>query len=111
VPGVTSMAAASARSGLPLGWGDDVVSVLPATLRYADLVERLGAADAAAIIKLGRNLPKVRDALGAAGLFDRAVYVERAAMPGQRIGPLAAMTEDRAPYFSLILVPGRGRRG
>jgi precorrin-2/cobalt-factor-2 C20-methyltransferase len=111
VPGVTSMAAASARSGLPLGWGDDVVSVLPATLRYADLVERLGSADAAAIIKLGRNLPKVRDALGAAGLFERAVYVERAAMPGQRIGPLAAMTEDRAPYFSLILVPGRGRRG
>lgn len=111
VPGVTGMAAAAAGAGLPLGWGDDVVSVLPATLRYADLVERLGAADAAAIIKLGRNLPKVRDALAAAGLFDRAVYVERAAMPAQRICPLAALTEERAPYFSLILVPGRGRRG
>jgi precorrin-2/cobalt-factor-2 C20-methyltransferase len=53
----------------------------------------------------------VRDALGAAGLLDRAIYVERASMPGQRICPFADMTEDSVPYFSLILVSGRGRRG
>jgi precorrin-2/cobalt-factor-2 C20-methyltransferase len=111
VPGITGMAGAGAHAGVPVGWADDVVTVLPATLRYADLVERLRSTDAAAIIKLGRNLPKVRDALAAAGLLDRAIYVERATMPGQRICPIAHMTEDSAPYFSLILVPGRGRRG
>jgi precorrin-2/cobalt-factor-2 C20-methyltransferase len=110
VPGITGMAGAAARAGLPVGWADDVVTVLPATLGYADLVERLGSTDAAVIIKLGRNLPKVRDALAAAGLLDRAVYVERATMPGQRISPIADMAEDSVPYFSLILVPGRGRR-
>ena len=111
VPGITGMAGAAARAGLPIAWADDVLTVLPATLRYAELVSRLAATDAAAIIKLGRNLPKARDALAAAGLLDRAIYVERATMPGQRICPLAAMTEGKAPYFSLILVPGRGRRG
>jgi precorrin-2/cobalt-factor-2 C20-methyltransferase len=110
VPGVTGMAAAAARAGMPIGWADDVLTILPATLRYADLVERLGSADAAVIIKLGRNLPKVRDAIAAAGLLDRAIYVERATMPGQRVCPLADITEDSVPYFSLILVPGRGRR-
>jgi precorrin-2/cobalt-factor-2 C20-methyltransferase len=110
VPGITGMAGAAARAGVPVGWADDVVTVLPATLRYADLVERLGSADAAVIIKLGRNLPKVRDALAAAGLLDRAVCVERATMPGQRICPLADITANSVPYFSLVLVPGRGRR-
>ena len=110
VPGITGMAGAGARAGVAIGWADDVLTVIPATLRYADLVERLGSTDAAVIIKLGRNLPKVRDALAAAGLLDRAIYVERATMPGQRISQIAEMAEDSAPYFSLILVPGRGRR-
>ena len=111
VPGITGMAGAGAGAAVPIGWADDVLTVLPATLRYADLVERLGSTDAAVIIKLGRNLPKVRDALAAAGLLDRAIYVERATMTGQRISQVADLGEGRAPYFSLILVPGRGRRG
>jgi len=110
VPGITGMAGAGSHAGVPIGWADDVLTVIPATLRYAALVDRLGSADAAVVIKLGGNLPKVRDAIAAAGLLDRAIYVERATMPRQRICPLAAVTEDSAPYFSLILVPGRGRR-
>ena len=110
VPGITGMAGAGARAGMPIGWADDVLTILPATLRCGELVERLGSTDAAVIIKLGRNLPKVREALAAAGLLDRAIYVERASMPGERIRPFADMTEDNVPYFSLILVPGQGRR-
>jgi precorrin-2/cobalt-factor-2 C20-methyltransferase len=111
VPGITGMAGAGSHAGIPIGWADDVLTILPATLRYATLVERLGSADAAVIIKLGRNLPKVRDAIAACGLLDRAIYVERATMLGQRLCPLADMIANSAPYFSLILVPGRGRRG
>ena len=36
VPGVTGMAGAAARAGMPIGWADDVLTVLPATLRYAE---------------------------------------------------------------------------
>ena len=110
VPGITGMAGAGSHAGVPIGWADDVLTVIPATLRHAALVARLGSTDAAVIIKLGRNLSKVRDAIAAAGLLDRAIYVERATMPRQRISPLADMTEDSAPYFSLILIPGSGRR-
>jgi precorrin-2/cobalt-factor-2 C20-methyltransferase len=62
-------------------------------------------------MKLGRHLPKVRAAMAEAGLLERAVYVERATMPGQRIVPLAEMRLDEpAPYFSMVIVPGQGRR-
>lgn len=110
VPGVTGMAGAWARADAPISWGDDVMTVVPGTLAESELTRRLADTDAAVIMKLGRNLPKVRRALQAAGLINRAIYVERATMAGQVVTRLAEKPDDEAPYFSMILVPGEGRR-
>jgi precorrin-2/cobalt-factor-2 C20-methyltransferase len=110
VPGVTGMAGAWTRAGAPITWGDDVMTVLPGTLSEAELTRRLLDTDAAVIMKLGRNLPKVRRALKVAGLIHRAVYVERATMAEQVIVNLSDKPDDEAPYFSMVLVPGEGRR-
>lgn len=110
VPGVTGMAGAWVRAGAPITWGDDVMTVLPGTLSEAELGRRLLDTNAAVIMKLGRNLPKVRRALKAAGLIHRAIYVERATMAGQIVTRLDEKADDAAPYFSMILVPGEGRR-
>ncbi len=107
VPGVTGMSGAWARAGTPMTHGDDVLTVLPGTLCADDLAARLAGADAAVIMKVGRNLPKIRDALVTAGRCAHALYVERGTMPGERIAPLADIPDGPAPYFSLILVPGR----
>jgi len=110
VPGVTGMAGAWTRANAPITWGDDVMTVLPGTLSEAELTRRLLDTDAAVIMKLGRNLPKVRRALKVAGLIHRAIYVERATMAGQAIANLSDKPDDEAPYFSMVLVPGEGRR-
>ena len=110
VPGVTGMSGSWTRAGVPITWGDDVLTVCPATLDHEALVRRFLATDAAVIMKLGRHLPKVRDALKEAGLHDRAVYVERGTMVDEFICPLSEKTDDTAPYFALILVPGQGRQ-
>lgn len=110
VPGVTGMAGAWTRAQAPITWGDDVMTVVPGTLAEAELTRRLVDTDAAVIMKLGRNLPKVRRALAAAGLIERAIYVERATMAGQVVTRLSDKADDEAPYFSMILVPGEGRR-
>ena len=98
------------RAGTPITWGDDVLTILPATLGHDALVERLRITDAAVIMKLGRHLPKVRKALAETGLLDRAVYVERGTMAGEKVIALAEKPDDDAPYFSMVLVPGEGRR-
>ena len=110
VAGVTGMSGCWTRAGQPITWGDDVLTVLPATLDGAALTARLAATDAAVVMKLGRHLPKVRAALRDAGCLDRAVYVERGTMAGERVVPLTEKPDDEAPYFSMVLVPGRGRR-
>lgn len=110
VAGVTGMSACWTRAGTPITWGDDVLAVVPGTLPREGIVRALRAADAAVVMKLGGNLPKVRAALAEAGLTDRAVYVERGSMEGERIVPLADLPPDAtAPYFAMIVVPGRGR--
>ncbi len=109
VPGVTGMSGCWAQARLPICHGDDVLTVLPGTLEEDALIERLRSADAAVIMKVGRNLAKIRRALEAAGLLARAVFVERGTMGDERITPLVELADEKAPYFSLVLVPGRQR--
>ena len=106
VAGVTGMSGCWSAAGTPIAQGDDVFTVLPATLPEAELERRLADADAAVVMKLGRHLPKVRRALGRTGRLDRAIYVERGTMATRSMMPLADKRDDVAPYFAVVLVPG-----
>lgn len=110
VAGITAMSGSWSMAGLPLVQGDDVLTVLPGTLEQNELVRRLGDSQGVVIMKLGRNLPKVRQALAAAGRLEGAVYVERGTMERGFSVSLAEKADDSAPYFSLILVPGWSNR-
>ena len=110
VPGVSGMSGCWSAAGLPMSWGDDVLAVLPGTLPAEALRDKLARCDAAVIMKLGSNFAKVRAAVEAAGRLGEAVYVERGTMASEVVMPLAEARPDRAPYFSLVLIPGHGRR-
>jgi precorrin-2/cobalt-factor-2 C20-methyltransferase len=110
VPGVTGMSGCWTRANAPITWGNDILSVLPGTLGEEQLTRRLAETDAAVIMKVGKNLAKVRRAVEAAGLLSRALYVERGTMPGEQIMPLSECPDGGGPYFSMVLIPGRGRR-
>ncbi|MBJ8345576.1 precorrin-2 C(20)-methyltransferase [Antrihabitans sp. YC2-6] len=107
IPGVTSVSAACAALGTPLVEGDQVLTILPGTLPESELARRLRDTDAAAILKLGRTYPAVRQALTEAGRLGDARYVERASSQRQRIADADAVADDEVPYFSIVLVPGR----
>ncbi|WP_136682643.1 precorrin-2 C(20)-methyltransferase [Falsirhodobacter xinxiangensis] len=110
IPGIPGMAGCWNVSGVPITWGDDVMTVLPGTLPESDLARRAADADALVVMKTGRNLPKVRRALAAAGRLEAAWLVERGTMPGQRVIRLADAKAEDCPYFAIVLVPGQGRR-
>ena len=108
IPGVSSLTACAAVAGAPLATRNDVLAVVPATLGEEELRERLAAADAVAVIKVGRHLAKVRAVLDSLGLSERAHYVGRATMWNERRMSLADAAGETAPYFSMILVHRRG---
>jgi len=110
VAGVTGMSGCWSAAGMPIAQGDDVFTVLPATLPEAELARRLTDADAAVVMKVGRHLPKLRRALKCSGQLDRAIYVERGTMADAKMIPLADKTDDDAAYFAVVLVPGWEQR-
>ena len=110
VPGITGMAGCWHATGTPITWGDDVMTGLMGTLPEAELVRHMQTADALVVMKTGRNLPRVRSALVAAGRLEDAWLVERGTMPGQRVVRLADAEAADCPYFAIVLVHGQGRR-
>jgi precorrin-2/cobalt-factor-2 C20-methyltransferase len=106
VPGVSSLGAVTAAAARPLVARTEVLTVLPATLPDDALEAQLERADAAAIMKLGRNFARTRALLQRMGLAERAIFVAHASLPQQQVFPLSEAPET-APYFSMIVIPGR----
>lgn len=110
IPGIPGMVGCWTATGTPITWGDDVMTVLMGTLPKDDLVRHMTSADALVIMKIGRNLSRVREALAQAGRLEQAWLVERGTMPEQRILKLTEADSNDCPYFAIVLVHGRGRR-
>lgn len=110
VPGVNSVMACGALLPRPLVMRDDVLTVIPGTLDDAGLRAALDSQRATVIMKVGSNLGRIVRLAQELGLAERAWYVEKASLPEQRVLCLAEVDEDKAPYFSMVLIPGPGVR-
>ncbi|WP_298936736.1 precorrin-2 C(20)-methyltransferase [uncultured Ruegeria sp.] len=110
VPAITGMSGAWTATGDPITWGDDVLTILMGTLPEEDLAQRMAQTDALVVMKIGRNINKVKRALQKAGVYERAWIVEYAQMPNQTVTKLSEACDKVTPYFSIIIVHGQGRR-
>lgn len=110
LPAIPGMVGCWNALDTPFTWGDDVMTVLMATLPEDDLISHMSRADALVVMKPGRNLPTVRRALAATGRLDDAWLVEKGTMPGQRVAKLVDVDDADCPYFAIVLVHGQGRR-
>lgn len=104
VPGVTSITACAAALASPLCARDDVLKILPATMDETALGRELASAQSAAIIKVGRHFGKVKRALTAHHLLDRAMAVTHATRQDQTIEAVSKISGDALPYFTTIIV-------
>jgi precorrin-2/cobalt-factor-2 C20-methyltransferase len=108
VPGVSSLTACAAASGNALARRDEALTVLPATLSDTELEGRLAATETAAILKVGRHLPRLKALLARLGLTGTSTYVAHATRDDEQVSALADLAETDAPYFSMILIAKGG---
>ena len=104
VPGVSSIGACSAAAGWPLVSRNETMLIVPATLDFDDLIDRISKVDAIAIMKIGKHFNKVRAVIKKLKLCQFSCYIEHASMVDQKILPLHSIREIEAPYFSMILI-------
>ena len=110
IPGITGMSGCWTALGEPFCWGDDITSVIMGTLSFEKLKKAVLQGDALVIMKVGTHIPKIKIALLEAKKLDQAWLIEKGTMTGETITKLSEFTLDNAPYFSIVLVPGEGRR-
>ena len=112
VPGVSSITAVAAVTGIPLADGQERIAIVPATYGLEDLGELLQRFDTIVLMKIGPEMPRIIEALEREGLLDRAVYVSRATMAEQRIvRDLRAVRMERGHYFAMVVVSRKERSG
>lgn len=104
VPGVSSLMASASALKRPLAARNDVLTVVPGTMPDAELEQRIAGADAVAIMKVGRHLPRIRALIERMGVMGAAGYCERVSLEEEKILPLESVTAHAAPYFSMILI-------
>jgi precorrin-2/cobalt-factor-2 C20-methyltransferase len=106
IPGVTAMSGCWSAAGLPIAQGDDVLTVVPATLDEGGTRSPVSAARPTVIMKVGAQSPE-NARLDRCGRLHQATYVERGTMEQEQLMPLVDKPDDGAPYFAIVLVAGR----
>jgi precorrin-2/cobalt-factor-2 C20-methyltransferase len=105
VPGISSILAAANRAQLPLGLGDDILTVVPGTLDDDALKAALEVKGTVVLLKVYRAFTRIRKILQEKGLEENAVYVKRLGLDGEKVVVrLADVNEGELDYLSLILV-------
>lgn len=109
VPGVSSVTAAAAATGVALTDYEDRLAVVPATASLADVERALLDFECVVILKVGRVLGELLALLDRLGLSERAVYVRRCGWPDQQIVREVRSLAPDPPrdYFALLIVRRR----
>jgi precorrin-2/cobalt-factor-2 C20-methyltransferase len=112
VPGVTSVTAVPAVAGIALADGRERIAIVPAAYGVDDADELLLKFDTVVFMKIGPEMPAVVEAIERHGLLDRAVYVAKATMLGERIvRDVRQVAGERGDCFAMVVVAKKQRSG
>lgn len=105
VPGVSSVMAAAAAAGVPLGANGQRLAILPAVYGIDDLSEAIANYDTIVLMKVSHTLIKAVANLESLGLAGRGVFVRRATTPGEKVvRDLHELSEEDLDYFYLLII-------
>ncbi|MCM2130478.1 precorrin-2 C(20)-methyltransferase [Larsenimonas rhizosphaerae] len=112
IPGISSLHAASAATGLPLTMLGEHLAIISARDDDDRLRQALDTFDTLVIMKGGRKRHTITAAIAAAGRLNEGYYLEHLSTPRQALYPdLTRLPEGPGPYFSLFVVSRRHRGG
>ena len=102
INGITSFTAAAARLNTDLVERSEPLHVIPATFKVEGMAELLSLPGTKVLMKSGKEIGKVREAILASG--QKAMMVENCGMDNEKIYLDAKDIPDTASYYSLIIV-------
>jgi precorrin-2/cobalt-factor-2 C20-methyltransferase len=112
VPGITSVGAAAAAAGIPLGMAAERLAILPATHEADLLRQTLRDFDCVVLMKVSRVFDQVHALLVELGLERQGVFVRRVGSSEEEVvTDLTGLVGKKLDYLSLLIVRKTGERG
>jgi precorrin-2/cobalt-factor-2 C20-methyltransferase len=104
VPGVPAFCAIGSKLGYPLAEGDEILSVIPATIPEEKMDRVLAMADNVVLMKVYKNCQQVVKMLKRHGLADHAVMISRCGLDDEQVvRDLKDIGDQKINYLSTIL--------
>lgn len=104
IPGVPAFLAISSYIGRPLTFGNDILTVIPATADKEKISAALKISDTTVLMKVYKNFPEIVEMLDAEKMLDNAVLVSRCGLENEKIlDDLKNHKDEKMNYLSTIL--------
>ena len=104
IAGVPAFLAIAAQIGRPIAYGNDILTIIPATAELAAIKNSLDRADSTVLMKVYKNFPEIVDELKAHEMIDEAILVSRCGLDDEKIiTDIAAHKNEHLNYLSTIL--------
>lgn len=104
IPGVPAFLAISSYIGRTLTFGNDILTVIPATADKEKIISALKISDTTVLMKVYKNFPEIVEMLDAEKMLDNAVLVSRCGLENEKIlDDLKNHKDEKMNYLSTIL--------
>ena len=108
IPGVTAFCAIASHHGTPIVEGDDVLSVVPATISPEKLDQILAVSDRLVLMKVSRNFGELSQRLQRHGFAENALMVSKCGHPDETVhDDIMTVSPGDVTYLSTILARKR----
>ncbi len=105
VPGISSINAAAAAAGVPLGMAGERIAILPATYEDAELRRTLQEFDTVVLMKVSRVFDQVYAILKELGLAKNSVFIRRVGSDQEEVVfDIASLVGRPLDYLSMLIV-------
>ena len=85
IPGVPAFLAIASYIGRPLVFGNDIITIIPATAEREKIEDALKSSDVTVLMKVYKNFPEVVEMLDAEKMLSEAVLVSRCGLAEEKI--------------------------
>lgn len=104
IPGVPAFLAIASHLNRPLAFGNEIISVIPATAERSNIEKALDACDAAVLMKVYKNFDEIIDALERHDKIDGAILASRCGLDDEKIiDNIVEHKGERLNYLSTII--------
>ena len=104
IAGVPAFLAIASHIGRPPAYGNDIVTIIPATAPKDKIADALKVSDSTVLMKVYKNFAEIVDLLDAENMLDDAVLVSRCGLDDEKIfNNVRAHRNETLNYLSTIL--------